>query len=77
MVYIRMNRHLLSGIDKEIKKFLPIRKSNNGVEPGMASKGIKGKEGSEKQQWIFTRKTPNEEEMKKILGMVAEIGIRI
>ena len=37
MIYIRINRHLLSGIDKDMKKYLPVRKSNQGAEPGMAS----------------------------------------
>ena len=77
IIYVKMNRHLTSGISQRIRKYMPVRKSKQGVEPGMASKCLRGKEGSELTQWIFPRRTPSEDELKEIIGLVAEIGIRV
>ena len=77
MAYIRMNKHLTSKISKNLKKYWPIRKSNKGTEPGMSSEGMKGRAGTEKKQWIFTSRKPTEDEVKEMVGVVAEIGIRV
>ena len=77
VIYIRVNRSLTSPLSKVVKKFLPIRKTQKGMEPGMASEGLKHKVGSEDKQWFFPRKNPTEEEVKLMVGMIAEIAIRI
>ena len=76
MVYIRTNRKLISKIPKEKKKYMPLRKSNNGVEPGMASKSMR-KDTSLENQWYFAHKNPGDKEVKMMIGVVAEIGIRV
>ena len=58
MIYIMANRHLLSNISNKVKKYLPVRKSDKGVRPGMNSKVLKNKEGNEDLQWLFTGRTP-------------------
>ena len=45
-IYIKINRHLVKNISKEVRKFIPIRKKSQGTAPGMASKGLKNKEGN-------------------------------
>ena len=76
MVYVRVNRHL-TRIRKEMKKFLPIRKSMRGTEPGMASEGLNKRKSKIENQWIFTRRIPTTEEKREMVGMVVEIAIRI
>ena len=76
MVYVKTNRRLVREIPKELKKYLPLRKSSNGVEPGMASKSLRSDRNLEKQ-WYFMRENPTEQEVKMMIGLVAEIGIRI
>ena len=76
MVYIKTNKNLTSGIPKEIRRFLPLRKSKQGVEPGMASKSLRKDEALE-NQWFFPYKNPGEEEIRTMVGLVAEIGVRI
>ena len=44
-----------------MRKYFPFRRSNRGVQPGMAGEGLAEKEGSEKRQWIFPRNNPEEE----------------
>ena len=63
--------------DRKVFKYLPIRKSNQGTTPGMGSEGLKTTTGSENKQWIFPNKNPTEEEIKLMVGMIAEIAIRI
>ena len=77
VIYVMTNKHLISSIPKEIKKFFPIRKSNKGTTPGLSSKSMKNKENSEDEQWYFHRKNPPEEVLRELIGMVAEVGIRI
>ena len=72
MVYIKINRHLTSGIPAHLKKFLPVRKSSNGTTPGMASKTFKRKGGGVEEQWIFGRKEPTWKEMREMVGIIAE-----
>ena len=76
MVYIKTNRSLTSGIPKEIRKFLPLRKSNQGVEPGMSSQSLR-KDAAMENQWFFPYKNPGEEEVKTMVSIVAEIGVRV
>ena len=71
------NKHLISSRPREVKKYFPIRKSTRGTTPGMTSKGMKNKENSEDEQWYFHRKNPPEEILRELIGMVAEVGIRI
>ena len=42
---------MISGISKGVRKYLPVRKKNQGVTPGMSSKGLSNKENSEDDQW--------------------------
>ena len=77
LVYVRINKHLTSYISKKVKRYMPVRKSCQGVEPGMSSKGLENKEGKEDLQWIFPRKNPPMETIKEIASIVAEIAIRI
>ena len=76
MIYIRINRKLTSGIPKEIRKYLPLRKSSQGVEPGMASQSLR-KDDALENQWYFHYKDPREEEIRMMIAVVAEIGVRI
>ena len=76
-IYIMANENLVEGIDKEVKKFFPIRKSNKGVKLGMASKGMSNKEMSEDKQWYWYRKDPEERIVKKMIGMISQIAIRV
>ena len=77
LMYVRINKHLTSYISKKVKRYMPVRKSCQGVEPGMSSKGLENKEGKEDLQWIFPRKNPPMETIKEIASIVAEIAIRI
>ena len=77
VIYAMTNKHLISSIPKEIKKFFPIRKSNKGTKPGLNSKSMKNKENSEDEQWYFHRKNPPKDVLRELIGMVAEVGIRI
>ena len=76
-IYIKINRHLTKHIKKEIRKFIPIRKSDRGTTPGMASQGLKNKDGNEDLQWIFIGKKPTEQEEKELASLVLEIAVRI
>ena len=76
-IYILANRKLISHMDREVKKYLPVRRKTGGVEPGMSSAGLKNKEDREENQWYYHKKNPPEEVKKKMVGMVAEIGIKI
>ena len=76
MIYVKMNRKYVGEIKKELKKFLPIRTSQRGTEPGMSSESYR-KEKKLKKQWFFIKKEPNEQEMKEMAGMVAQVGIRV
>ena len=76
-IYIMANEHLVEGMDKEVKKFFPIRKSNKGTKPGMASEGMNNKERSEEKQWYWYRKDPGEKILKKMIGMISQIAIRV
>ena len=75
LIYIRANMKLKIKISSTVRRFMPVRKKVQGVEPGMASKGLKGKEGSEGEQWYFPRSKPSEEVVKEIASIVAEIAI--
>ena len=75
MIYIKANLHLKISLSKSVRRFLPLRKSNQGVEPGMGSKGLKNKDGSENLQWYFPRNNPSEEEVKEMISIVAQIAI--
>ena len=77
MMYIQSNKSLIKTISKNIRKYAPIRKSNKGTTPGMASEGLKIEQGSEDKQWHFIRKNPSEEEIKEMIGTVTEIAIMI
>ena len=57
-IYIMANKNLVEGIDKDVRKYFPIRKSNRGVTPGMTSEGMNNKELSEEKQSYFYRKPP-------------------
>ena len=76
MVYIKVNKNLTSEIPKEIRRYLPLRKSAQGVEPGMASQSLRKDDALEKQ-WYFPHRNPGEMEIKMMIGLVAEIGVRI
>ena len=76
-IYIKINKDYTSGIPREVRKYLPVRKSNRGTEPGMGSKGLKIEKGSEKQQWYFHWNTPPEEIQKMMRGLITEIAIKI
>ena len=76
-IYIKINRHLVRNIKKEIRKYIPIRKSDRGTTPGMSSQGLKSKAGNEDLQWIFIGKKPTEQEEKELASLVVEIAIRI
>ena len=45
-LYIRMNMNLKIKISPEVRKFLPVRRKTQGVEPRMGSAGLRNKEGS-------------------------------
>ena len=54
VVYVMANKHLISNIPKEVRKYFPIRKSNRGTTPGLSSKSMKSmksKENTEDEQW--------------------------
>ena len=82
-VYIKINKHLITKNAEnkretvETMRYLPIRKSNRGTEPGMGSTGLKTAKGSEKKQWFFPNNNPSKQIIKQMMGMVAEIAIRI
>ena len=76
MIYVRMNKQLTT-IRKEMRRFLPIRKSLKGTEPGMGAESVKKRKYKLENQWIFPRKNPTEKEIKEIMGMVLEIAIRV
>ena len=75
MVYVRVNKHL-TRVKREMRKFLPIRKSTRGTEPGMASQSLNKRKYRTENQWIFTQKIPTQREKKEMVGMVLEIAIR-
>ena len=77
MIYIIANKALIKPIDRKIRKYAPIRKSNKGTTPGMSRKGLKIEQGSEDKQWYFPRGNPNEEEIREMIGTVAKIAIII
>ena len=54
MAYIKINKHLTSGIPAHLRKYIPVRKSKQGTEPGMASKTFNRTEGIEDEQWIYS-----------------------
>ena len=70
MIYLLTNKHLVGKMDKDV------RKSNRGVQPGMTSMGMNNKENSEEMQWYYPRKIPSKEIIRKMIGMLAEVGIR-
>ena len=77
-IYIKMNlKNINSKISLEVKKHLPIRKSKNGTAPGLSSTGLSHKEGSEKTQWMFLRKSPSKEVEKEMMGLSCEIAVNI
>ena len=76
-IYILANKHLVGKIGRETRKFLPLRKKNQGVTPGMGSKGLSIKEKSEDEQWFYPRKDPGKQVIKEMVSMVAQIGVRV
>ena len=76
-IYIKLNRNLTSRISNQVKRFLPVRKKRQGVEPGMGSEGLKREDGTEEKQWIFTERKITEQIEKEMMGLVAEIAIKI
>ena len=76
-IYIIANKHLVGKISRETRKFLPLRKKNQGVTPGMGSKGLSIKEKSEDEQWFYPRKDPGKQVIKEMVSMVAQIGVRV
>ena len=76
MLYVKLNKDKASNTKKEIKKFLPMRTSARGAEPGMGCKSFR-QEKIMKKQWFFVKTNPTKEQKKEMAGMVAEIGIRI
>ena len=76
-IYIKINKHLTRNIPKNVRKFMPIRKSNKGTTPGMSSQGLKSKEGQENLQWIFIARNPSQEEEKELVSLVLEIAVRV
>ena len=64
-------------IPEEVKKYLPIRKKNQGTAPGMGSVGLGPVEGSEEKQWFFPRNKITRETEKEVMGVVAEMAILI
>ena len=77
ILYIMMNKKLVTKISTRIKRYFPIRKSRQGTEPGMSSQGLKRKENAEDKQWFFYRKDPSEEEEKEMISYVLEIAVVI
>ena len=77
LIYILINKEIPSKIPTEVRKYFPFRKSNKGVKPGMTSKGMTEKEGSEERQWIFPKKNPGEGLVREIISIVAEIAVRV
>ena len=60
-IYLLSNKHLVEKIEKEVKRYFPVRKKSGGVQPGLTSKGMNNKEDSEEEQWYFPRKNPSKE----------------
>ena len=76
-IYIRLNKELTSKIPSEVRRYLPVRRKKQGVEPGMGSEGLKKGEGTEEKQWIFTQRKITNQIEKQMMGLVAEIAIKI
>ena len=76
-IYIRLNRNLASKIPAEVRRYLPVRRKKQGVEPGMNSEGLKREEGAEEKQWMFTQRKITTQIEKQMMGIVSEIAIKI
>ena len=73
--YIRIHKHL-TGDSRKVWKFLPWRRKQGGVEPGIISEEIKSMDGDIEKQWCFPRCEPNEQEEREIIARCAEIATR-
>ena len=60
----------------KVWKFLPWRRKQGGVEPGITSEEIKSMDGDIEKQWCFPRCEPNEQEEREIIARCAEIATR-
>ena len=76
-IYILNNKQYIEKITTQTRRYFPVRRKNQGTQPGINSKGLKNIEGSEEEQWFYPRKNPSEEILREMIGLVAQVGIRI
>ena len=70
--YIVINKDEITNIE-DLENILPIRKSNHGTSPTMASITSKW---NPTDQWVFPPKIPTQEQERKIAAVVAEIALK-
>ena len=70
--YIVINKDEITDIE-DLENILPIRKSNHGTSPTMASITSKW---NPTDQWVFPPKIPTQEQERKIAAVVAEIALK-
>ena len=73
--YIRLHKHLTGDLGK-VAKFLPWRRKNGGVAPGITSEEVNSIDGDIEKQWCFPRCEPNEQEEKELIARSTEIATR-
>ena len=73
--YISMNESHTGDLDP-LRGLLPTRLTKPGVKPTMKCKWVNSKEILDDDDWVYPVRKPNEQELRLIMGHVAEIGTR-
>jgi hypothetical protein len=73
--YIAMNEKYTSDLE-DLRCLLPWRMTKPGIKPSMKCKWVNSKEILSEEDWVYPPVTPTEEQRRKIIGHVAEIGTR-
>jgi hypothetical protein len=74
--YVKVNEDHTSGLG-ELRKLLPWRRKHGGTRPGMKNKEINGKKKDTEIAWVFPARKPTMSEKRQLMGVVAEIGVRV
>ena len=82
--YVEMARYawlgeqagLTSGVE-EVRRLLPVKKSNRKEGPGFKNKEVQGPTKHTEGSWLFPKCTPTEKEKQDLFGIMMEIGVRV
>ena len=75
--YIALNLSAEDCRKSNLARILPVRRSKNGVRPGVKGAGPMGSEPHDQEQWRFPEVTIKEEEKREVIATVVAIATKV